>query len=152
MTYRQVIVGSDGSETSLIAVRRGATLAAGIGATLRVICAYHPVAGRDQALVPERVAAIKGRMTGQSAAQRALEQSLDVANEAAVEAVGELRRGDAVDALLEASQDEPDSLLVVGSRGMHRLSGRLLGAVPSDLSHRAERDVLIVQTSEAIPH
>ncbi|HYM57252.1 MAG TPA: universal stress protein [Solirubrobacteraceae bacterium] len=35
-------------------------------------------------------------------------------------------------------------LIVVGNKGMHR---RVLGSIPNTVSHRAECDVLIVQTS-----
>jgi nucleotide-binding universal stress UspA family protein len=147
MAYTHVIVGSDGSETALVAVRKAAALAAGLDSPLRVICAYHPVAGRDQALVPSRVADVKGRMTGKAAAQQALDVSVEAATAAGASADGELRVGDAVDVLLEIAEAVEQPLLVVGSRGMRRLSGRLLGAVPSDLSHRARCDVLIAQTS-----
>ncbi len=45
--YRSIVVGSDGSDTSLRAVDRAATLARDSGATLVIVCAYHP-AGRDE--------------------------------------------------------------------------------------------------------
>lgn len=149
MTYQEVIVGSDGSETALVAVRQAASLAAGLGAELRVICAFHPVAGRDQALVTARYAEAKGRMTGKAAAEFALDASLKVASAKGASACGELQVGDAVDVLLTAARDAKSAVVVVGNRGMNRFSGRLLGSVPSDLSHRAKCDVLIVQTSYA---
>jgi nucleotide-binding universal stress UspA family protein len=149
MTYQQVIVGSDGSETAVVAVRQAAALAAGLGVELLVITAFYPVAGRDQAIVPTRLAEAKGRVTGTSTAQEALKASLEVASATGASARGEMREGDAREVLLAAARDVESPLLVVGNRGMNRLSGRLLGAVPSDLSHRAECDVLIVRTSDS---
>ena len=41
--YRTVVVGTDGSDTSLRAVARAGALAGAAGATLVVVCAYLPV-------------------------------------------------------------------------------------------------------------
>ena len=40
--YKTVVVGTDGSDTSLAAVDRAASLAADAGATLVIACAYFP--------------------------------------------------------------------------------------------------------------
>jgi nucleotide-binding universal stress UspA family protein len=37
---------------------------------------------------------------------------------------------------------------VVGSRGINRLSGRLLGSVPADVAYRSPCDVLIVHATD----
>jgi nucleotide-binding universal stress UspA family protein len=40
--YRTVVVGTDGSESSLRAVRRAGALAGACGARLVIVCAYLP--------------------------------------------------------------------------------------------------------------
>ena len=42
--------------------------------------------------------------------------------------------------------EHPD-LLVVGSRGLNSLKGRILGSVPSEVARRADCDVLVVRTT-----
>ena len=41
-SYRTVVVGTDGSETSFRAVDRAASMAADAQAQLVIVCAYHP--------------------------------------------------------------------------------------------------------------
>ena len=62
---------------------------------------------------------------------------------------GELVEGDAGQALLSVAQNRSADLIVVGNRGINTLSGRLVvGSVPSDVSHRARCDMLIVRAAE----
>ena len=49
MRYQTVLVGTDGSDTSLQAVATAAELAGAMTAQLLVVCAYHPVPAREQA-------------------------------------------------------------------------------------------------------
>jgi nucleotide-binding universal stress UspA family protein len=55
--------------------------------------------------------------------------------------------GEPVDALVRTAADREVDLLVVGNRGLNSLTGRLLGSVPSVVTHRAPCDVLIVATT-----
>ncbi|WP_452465163.1 universal stress protein [Nonomuraea recticatena] len=55
--------------------------------------------------------------------------------------------GDAVDALVKLAGTHRADLLVVGNRGLNSLAGRLLGSVPSSVTHRATCDVLVVHTT-----
>ncbi|MGW0203406.1 universal stress protein, partial [Nonomuraea sp. NPDC003201] len=57
-------------------------------------------------------------------------------------------QGDAVDVLVSLAARHRADLLVVGNRGLNSLAGRLLGSVPSAVSHRAACDVLIVRTTD----
>jgi nucleotide-binding universal stress UspA family protein len=54
-------------------------------------------------------------------------------------------QGEPVEVLIEAAKDA--DVLVVGNRGLNSLSGRLLGSVPQNVSHKAGCDVLIVHTT-----
>jgi hypothetical protein len=51
----------------------------------------------------------------------------------------------------DGSESLPMDLIVGGNRGIETLSGRLLGSVPSDVSHRASCDVLILHTMKGGP-
>ena len=50
--------------------------------------------------------------------------------------------------LLQVAEERAADLVVVGNRGINTRLGRLLGSVPSVVSQRAPRDVLIVHTAE----
>jgi nucleotide-binding universal stress UspA family protein len=103
---------------------------------------------RDQARFTAGLDDTRFRVTGKEAAQEALDAALAAAREAgASSAEGQLVEGDAVEALLSVADDRSPALIVVGNRGMNRLSRRLLGSVPSDVAYRARCDVLIVHTT-----
>lgn len=148
MRYRTVLVGTDGSDTSLQAVATAAELAGAMTAQLLVVCAYHPVPAREQARIAPGLDDTRFRVTGSEAAQSALDAGLDAAREAGASSPeGKLVTGDAVEALLSEADSRSPALIVVGNRGMNRLSRRLLGSVPSDVAYRASCDVLIVHTT-----
>ena len=59
--------------------------------------------------------------------------------------------GDPGQARLTTASEQAADLIVVGNRGINTRSGRLLGSVPSDVSHRASCDVLIAHTMKGRP-
>jgi nucleotide-binding universal stress UspA family protein len=148
MRYKMVVVGTDGSETSLKAVTTAAEIASATSTKLIVVCAYNPMPAREQALITTGLDDTRFRVTGTDAAQEALNTAVATAREAGASgAEGQLVEGDAVNALLTTAEENKPTLLVVGNRGMNRLSGRLLGSVPSDVAFRAKCDVLIAHTT-----
>jgi nucleotide-binding universal stress UspA family protein len=148
MSYSTIAVGSDSSPSSLQAVERAAELARSEGAALIVVCAYHPMTAREQALITAALGDATMRVTGTAAAEEALAAAVQQARSTGHEEVeGALVIGDAVEALLAITKQRSVGLIVVGNRGINTLSGRLLGSVASDVSQRAPCDVLIVHTS-----
>jgi nucleotide-binding universal stress UspA family protein len=148
MRYQTVVVGTDGSETALTAVQTAADLAAAMQVPLTVVVAYHPIPAREQAWITPGLGDTRFRVTGTEHAQEALDAAVAAARDAGTPAVaGQLVEGDAVGALLSVAESHSPALLVVGNRGMNRLSGRLLGSVPSDVAFRARCDILIVHTT-----
>jgi nucleotide-binding universal stress UspA family protein len=148
MSYATIAVGTDGSESSLRAVERAAELAAAPDASLVVVCAYHPMTAREQAVVTPAVGDARFRVTGTDAATEALQAGADHARASGASRVdSRLVEGDAVEAMLSLCTELSIELVVVGNRGINTLSGRLLGSVASDLSQRAPCDVLIVHTT-----
>lgn len=148
MSYATIAVGTDGSESSLRAVERAAEVSSGTGAAVVVVCAYHPMTAREQAVVTPAGGDARFRVTGADAAQQALDAAVERATSSGAARVdGRLVEGDAVEALLSLTREAFVDLIVVGNRGINTLSGRLLGSVPSDISQRAPCDVLIVHTT-----
>lgn len=148
MSYATIAVGTDGSESALRAVEQAAELAAAVGASLVVVCAFHPMTAREQAVVTPAAGDARFRVTGSDAATEALQAAADHARASGAARVdSRLVEGDAVEAMLSLSRELSIDLVVVGNRGINTLSGRLLGSVASDLSQRAPCDVLIVHTT-----
>jgi nucleotide-binding universal stress UspA family protein len=146
--YRTVVVGTDGSDTSLAAVDRAAAVAADSGAELVIVCAYTPASRDDTAGAEDALKDEAYLVVGWTPA----EETLRTAEDRAVAAGAQKIRtsavdGAPVDVLRKAVADAKADLLVVGNRGLNTLSGRLLGSVPSDVARRAGVDVLIVHTT-----
>lgn len=148
MRYRTVVVGTDGSESSLAAVSRAAEVGAE-GALLLVVCAYSPVPARAQATLSRQLGDTRfSQVLGSDAAEQALAVATAHAEEAgAVGVTGLVVEGDPGQALLAVAEERGADLVVVGNRGISTLSGRLLGSVPAAVSQRASCDVLIVHTT-----
>lgn len=145
-SYRNVMVGTDGSESSYLAVDRAAAFAHDAGAVLHLVSAYRPVAQRDRQRAAEELGELAYRVEGSESAQDALDKAEQRARSAgALMIEKEAVQGDAVDVLVEAAKKA--DLLVVGNRGLNRLAGRILGSVPQNVLHRAGCDVLIVHTT-----
>ena len=146
--YRTIVVGTDGSSTSLAAVDRAAAVAKDADAELLIVCAYTP-ASRESTLEAEDALKEEAFLVrGWTPA----EETLRVAEDRAVAAgANKVRRlavdGPPVDVLRKTVVDADADLLVVGNKGLNTLSGRLLGSVPSDVARRSPVDVLIVHTT-----
>lgn len=146
--YTTVLVGTDGSESSYRAVDRAAQVAKGAGATLLVVCAYHPMSAREVQDAAEALGGESYKVSGGAPAEQVLRDAADRARGAGAENIRTLAvEGDPVDELARVVKDEQADLIVVGNRGLNSLAGRLLGSVPANISHRAGCDVLIVHTT-----
>jgi maltose/moltooligosaccharide transporter len=143
--YDRVVVGSDGTPTSLYAVDRAAEVAQAAQAKLIVVTAYRDD-GPGTTSTP--VAGLHQDLYGVDAARKALEKSITgLTRERARYIEQRLVPGDPAQALLDTVGSNPASVIVVGNRGLGAVEGQLLGSVPGDVVKNARCDVIIVQTS-----
>jgi maltose/moltooligosaccharide transporter len=143
--YDRVVVGSDGTPTSLYAVDRAAEVAQAAQARLVVVTAYRD---DDTGAAPTAVEGEHRHLYGAGAARRALEKSVSGLTKERVRYIDQrLVRGDPAQALLDAVGSNPANLIVVGNRGLGASEGQLLGSVPAGVVRNAVCDVLVVQTS-----
>jgi nucleotide-binding universal stress UspA family protein len=147
--YRTVVVGTDGSPSSLRAVSRAAALAGAVGARLVVACAYEPAEeARDVRRAQEVLGADAAGLDVASHAEDVLRGALTHAREAGATDVHPVPvTGPPAEALMDLADREQADLIVVGNRGLNTLKGRLLGSVPSDVTRRSRIDVLVVHTT-----
>jgi maltose/moltooligosaccharide transporter len=143
--YDRVVVGSDGTPTSLYSVDRAAEVAQAAQARLVVVTAYQE---SDRRSAASPVEGSHRDLYGVDAARRALEQSVTgITRERARYIEQRLVAGDPAKALLDTVGSNPANLIVVGNRGLGANEGQLLGSVPGDVVKNAVCDVLVVQTS-----
>jgi maltose/moltooligosaccharide transporter len=143
--YDRVVVGSDGTPTSLYAVDRAAEVAEAAQARLVVVTAYRE---SDPGPAATSVEGSHRHLYGAEAARKALEKSVTGLTKERVRFIDQrLVPGDPAQALLDTVGSNPANVIVVGNRGLGASEGQLLGSVPRDVVKNAVCDVLIVQTS-----
>lgn len=148
-SYRTIVVGTDGSDSSFRAVEAAARLAAATGGTLLLASAYHPMPARDRQSAADQLGDLAYKVQGATPAEDALRAARDLAVAAGARDIDQVAvEGDAVDVLARVVLERGADLVVVGNRGLNSLAGRLLGSVPANLSHRAACDMLIVHTTD----
>ncbi len=148
-SYRNVVVGTDGSPPSLRAVARAAEVAHDSSARLVIVCAYHPSSDREVEKAQDELGDEAFQVVGSAPAEDTLREATDRARTAGateIETVAVL--GPPISALIDNADKHSADLLVVGSRGLNTLKGRILGSVPSEVSRLAECDVLVVRTTK----
>lgn len=141
-SYRLIVVGTDGSDTSLRAVDKAAALAAESGAKLVVASAHTPqrdAAGPD----PDQPRHQRDTPVSDLLADAADRAKSAGAHDVDVRAM----EGAPADALVDLAEELGADLLVVGSVGQNSVVGRLVGSVPRLVKRRAKTEVLVVETS-----
>jgi nucleotide-binding universal stress UspA family protein len=143
--YQTVVVGTDGSDSSLRAVERAAKIA-GEDAKLIIASAYLPQ--HDDARAADALKEESYKVTGTAPIYDILHTAKERAQKAGAKNVEDRAIvGAPVDALVSLAEDTQADLLVVGNVGLSTIAGRLLGSVPANVSRRAKVDVLIVHTT-----
>ena len=142
--YQTVLVGTDGSDSSLRAVEKAGQIAA--DAKLVIATAYFPQAEDQRAADVLKDEGYK--MAGNAPIYAILREAKERAHQAGAQNVEEKAIvGAPVDALVELAEEIKADLLVVGNVGLSTIAGRLLGSVPANVARRSKTDVLIVHTT-----
>jgi nucleotide-binding universal stress UspA family protein len=145
-TYQTVVVGTDGSESSLRAVDRAGEIAAESNARLFIATGYFPPSDDLRAADVLKDEGYKVR--GNAPIYAILREARDRAKAAGANNIEERPiQGAAVDALVELTEEVTADLLVVGNVGLGTILGRVFGSIPGNVSRRAKTDVLIVHTT-----
>ncbi len=144
--YKTVVVGTDGSDSSLRAVDRAGQLASDPDAKVIVATAYFPASEDTRAADLLKDEGYK--MAGNAPIYAILREARDRAKAAGAHNIEERAVvGAPVDALVDLAEEVSADLLVVGNVGLSTIAGRLLGSVPANVARRSKSDVLIVHTT-----
>lgn len=132
-----IVVGVDGSQHSIDALRWAMRLAPVVGGGVRAICCWEfPPAGRASA-----------EMRPDLEAERILGEALKNAfGDSLPEGLThQVTEGRAARVLIDASGSA--EMLIVGGRGLGGFAGLVLGSVSNECSHHAKSAVLVVHTA-----
>ncbi|MCT1412940.1 universal stress protein [Corynebacterium sanguinis] len=144
-TYSSIAVGTDGSATSLMAVRAAASMARVYDADLTVICAHY--SANTSLLNSSNAEQSKVDIVTDDDAARILGMAEDIAREEQAPRINLMAKpGMPANVLLDAVQETGADLLVVGNKGMRTLAGRIFGNIPGDVAKKAPVDVVLVDT------
>ncbi|OIR41340.1 universal stress protein [Corynebacterium sp. NML130628] len=144
-TYKSIAVGTDGSPTSLVAVRAAASLARVYGAKLTVICAHYTASGSMLNATNAELSKID--IVTESGAEDILRRAKAIAVEEEAPEINLVSSGgQPANVLLESVKEYSVDLLVVGNKGMRSLAGRIFGNIPGNVAKKAPVDVMLVDT------
>ncbi len=148
--FTTIVVGTDGSDSAAIALRRAIELAKAGGGTLDVVHAYQPMSyGQIAAGAPSMAPTVDVEQVNAGISEHAEVVCTNAAESAAAENVAHETHsvpGDPTDALISVAEQVHADLVVVGNRGMTGMKRFILGNVPNKISHHAPCSVLIVDT------
>ena len=144
-TYQTVVVGTDGSQTSLRAVDLAAEIATRSDAKLIVATGYRPQA--DDLRAADILKDEGYKVCGDAPIYEILREANERARAAGAKDIEErsIRKNPAT-ALLNLAEEVNADLLVIGNVGLDRTLGRWL-SLPGLVSRRAKTEVLVVDTT-----
>jgi nucleotide-binding universal stress UspA family protein len=147
--YQTVVVGTDGSDSSYLAVDRAARIAADSDATLVIACAYHPARAEDVSRAQDELGSdVAYQVVGSTPAEETVRTAAERAKRAGAAKIDTVVvDGEPVPTLAKVVSERSADLLVVGHRGLNTLAGRILGSVPAEAARKSTVDVLIVHTT-----
>jgi nucleotide-binding universal stress UspA family protein len=146
--YRNVVVGTDGSETAELAVRHAAELAKAFGGRLTVVTAFTPDPEEESKRLQQAPEDVRWAITDATEADERARRARTMAKDIGVDdVVLRVESGDPASLLIDAADDSGGDVIVVGSKGMTSAKRFVLGSVPNKVSHHAPCDVVIVHTA-----
>ena len=139
--FERILLAVDGSEHGYNAARMAADLARAMKSeTLRIVVSY----GRIPAYLgePNLQEAINARL---NEVQEILHKAVEIVGDVPAEVHTELIEGDAAESIIEVAKVRNSSVIVMGSRGLGRLAGLVLGSTSQKVVSHAPCPVLIVR-------
>jgi nucleotide-binding universal stress UspA family protein len=145
-TFSRVLVGVDGSDEAIEAAKQAAILADGPLTLLAVYDIASSIIGATGTGVPAYFDEDLQRTSASEALDRT-RQALAECDEIA----GKVVRGCPWDALIQEIHRGRDTLVLVGSHGIGRARGILVGSTATELVHKSPCSVLVARGNARIP-
>lgn len=140
MVFKSILLAIDGSEHASRAAHLAGELARQMGSNLRVVTAFAPIPSFLGE--PDRQRVISAHMRDTDSA---LEDALQQIGEIPGEIKTEIIEGPAAEAILKIAKVRQVELIIMGTRGLGRLTGLLLGSQSQKVVSLAPCPVLLVK-------
>lgn len=138
--FKNILLGVDGSEHGWHAAKVAGDVANTNHATLWVVAAYEPLpAYLGDPMYDEVMTAHIQR------AEENIEQALEILKDFPGEIHTEVLEGSEAEAILQVAETRHNDLIVMGSRGLGRLSGLLLGSQSQKVVQHADCPVMVIR-------
>jgi nucleotide-binding universal stress UspA family protein len=139
--FEKILLAVDGSEHGLRAAHLAGEMARAMkSAELRVVVAYDPIP--PYIGDPYMQYAIEARLKD---SQGILQRALKAVGEIPGELQSELLEGSPAEAIVNVAMTRQSDVIVIGSRGLGRLAGALLGSTSQKVISHASCPVLVVR-------
>ena len=149
MTYSTIVAGVGNLEENTHVIDRACEMARLCDATLLLVAGFDSVSARNKARLADAAPAADVRVAEaqltEDEAYAAVEKARDIAVERGVGlAQGVVVEGTAASAVTLVTLEAEADLVIVGSKGVDSLLGRIFGAVSVQVLRKAQCDVLVV--------
>lgn len=139
--YANILLGVDGSKHALHAAKMAGTLARNMKSNiLRIVVAFEPVP--PYLGEPNLQTVISARM---KEADEILKKAIEIVGQIPGEIHTEVLEGSPAEAILDVARARKSDLIIIGSRGLGRLAGALVGSQSQKVVQHAPCPVLIVR-------
>lgn len=138
--FERILLAVDGSDHAVHAAKVAADLARCMKSELRIVVAYDPI---PQFLgEPYLQNVIDARL---EEAQAVLQRAVDTVGDVPGKIHTEVLEGNSAEAIIGVAKTRKSNVIVMGSRGLGRLAGMLLGSTSQKVVGHAPCPVLIVR-------
>ena len=150
MTYSTIVAAVGNLEENTHVIDRACEMARLCDATLLLVAGFDSVSARNKARLADAAPAADVRVAAEAQltedeAYAAVEKARDIAVERGVGlAQGVVVEGTAASAVTLVTLEAEADLVIVGSKGVDSLLGRIFGAVSVQVLRKAQCDVLVV--------
>lgn len=139
--FTNVLLAIDGSEHAMRAAKTAAEIAHCMeSAQLRIVVAYDPIP--SYLGEPNLQDAINARL---NEAQKILQKAIEAVGDSGLDIHTELIEGNPAEAIIDVARTRKSDVIVMGSRGLGRLAGLVLGSTSQKVVSHAPCPVLIVR-------
>jgi nucleotide-binding universal stress UspA family protein len=139
--FENILLAVDGSEHALNAARMASNLANVMNSqTLRIVIAYNPIPVHLGD--PYMQDAINARI---SETEEIIQKAVQTVGAVSADIHTEMIEGDPAETIIEVAKTRDSDVIIMGSRGLGKLAGLLLGSTSQKVVSHATCPVLIVR-------
>jgi nucleotide-binding universal stress UspA family protein len=145
MSYSQVLVPVDGSPASLRAVDFAIEMAAQTSSTSLVLLNVQNIPAIELAAASEAMANDWLQETALRASDKALKEARGQCENASVAFMTLVRTGHPAEVIAQVASEEDIKHIVMGTRGLGRIKGLLLGSVATQVIHLVDVPITLIK-------